>query len=110
MKRRPLLAGNWKMHLNIADAVDLAKNVAAAAEQSDRDVMIAPAFTALSAVAKALKGSRLFLGAQNVAWEAQGSPRASSSAPGPSPMKSQSACSSPTPGTACFRLAHKPQR
>ena len=26
MKRRPLLAGNWKMHLNIADAVDLAKN------------------------------------------------------------------------------------
>lgn len=72
MKRRPLLAGNWKMHLNIADAVELAKNVAAAAEQSDRDVMIAPAFTALSAVAKALKGSRLFLGAQNVAWEAQG--------------------------------------
>ena len=72
MKRRPLLAGNWKMHLNIADAVELAKNVAAAAEQSDRDVMIAPAFMALSAVAKALKGSRLFLGAQNVAWEAQG--------------------------------------
>lgn len=71
--RRALLAGNWKMHLNIAEAVELARGVAeAAAECSDRDVMIAPPFTALSAVAQALQGSKVFLGAQNVAWEAKG--------------------------------------
>lgn len=71
--RRPLLAGNWKMHLNIAEAVDLARGVAeAATECKDRDVMIAPPFTALSAVAQALQGSTVFLGAQNVAWEAKG--------------------------------------
>ena len=71
--RRALLAGNWKMHLNIAEAVDLARGVVeAAAGCSDRDVMIAPPFTALSAVAQALQGSKVFLGAQNVAWEAKG--------------------------------------
>lgn len=71
--RRPLIAGNWKMHLNIAEAVDLAKAVAAeAADCADRDVMIAPPYTALAAVANAVKGTPLFLAAQNVAWEAQG--------------------------------------
>ena len=71
--RRPLLAGNWKMHLNIAEAVALAQGVAEAASGcADRDVMIAPPFTALAAVARALEGSQVILGAQNVAWEAQG--------------------------------------
>ena len=71
--RRPLIAGNWKMHLNIAEAVELAKAVAAeAAACADRDVMIAPPYTALAAVADAVKGTPLFLAAQNVAWEAQG--------------------------------------
>ena len=71
--RRPLIAGNWKMHLNIAEAVELAKAVAAeAAACADRDVMIAPPYTALAAVANVVKGTPLFLAAQNVAWEAQG--------------------------------------
>ena len=71
--RKPLIAGNWKMHLNIAEAVELGKAVAAeAAACSDREVMIAPPFTALSSVAGAIKGTPLFLAAQNVAWEAQG--------------------------------------
>ncbi|MGI6639718.1 MAG: triose-phosphate isomerase [Desulfobulbus sp.] len=73
MSRRALLAGNWKMHLTIAQAVELAQAVAAAcADCRDRDVMLAPPFTALAGVAQALQGSNIFLGAQNVAWEAQG--------------------------------------
>jgi len=43
------------------------------------------------------------------AWPTKGSPRASSSAPGPSPMNSQSAFSSPTPATACLRSLHSAQ-
>ena len=71
--RKPLIAGNWKMHLNIAEAVDLAKGVVAAAEGcADREVMIAPPYTALAAVAQAVQGSPVLLAAQNVAWEAQG--------------------------------------
>ncbi|HFQ90397.1 MAG TPA: triose-phosphate isomerase [Desulfobulbus sp.] len=73
MERRPLIAGNWKMHLNVADSVSLAAAVAAGSRDlGDRDVMIAPAFTALAAVAEVLKGSSVFLAAQNVAWEREG--------------------------------------
>ena len=73
MNRRALLAGNWKMHLNIAQAVELAQAVVKASTGcTDRDVMIAPPFTALASVAKAQEGSDVVLASQNVAWEAQG--------------------------------------
>jgi len=73
MSRRPLIAGNWKMHLTLAEAVQLAQAVAtAAAGCPDRDVMIAPPFTALAAVTAAIKGTPLQVAAQNVAWEKQG--------------------------------------
>jgi triosephosphate isomerase len=73
MKRRPLIAGNWKMHTTIAEARALADSVVAASHQTtDRDVMIAPPFTALSAVSEVVAGSPVLLGAQNVHWEEQG--------------------------------------
>ena len=73
MNRRPLIAGNWKMHLTLAEALHLAQAIAeTSANCPDRDVLVAPAFTALSTVANAVKGSTLLVGAQNVAWENQG--------------------------------------
>jgi triosephosphate isomerase len=73
MDRRPLIAGNWKMYTTVAEAEQLAAAVArAAAGQADRDVMIAPPYTALSAVSKVLSGSVVKLGAQNVHWEESG--------------------------------------
>jgi triosephosphate isomerase (TIM) len=73
MERRPLIAGNWKMYTTVAEAEQLAAAVArAAAGQADRDVMIAPPYTALSAVSKVLSGSVVKLGAQNVHWEESG--------------------------------------
>jgi len=73
MNRRPLIAGNWKMHLTLAEAVRLAQAVAATcAACPDRDVMIAPAFTALASVCTAVKESPLLVGAQNIAWEKEG--------------------------------------
>jgi triosephosphate isomerase len=73
MKRRPLIAGNWKMHTTIAEARALADSVVAAGRQTtDRDVMIAPPYTALSAVSEVVAGSPVLLGAQNVHWEEQG--------------------------------------
>lgn len=73
MNRRPLIAGNWKMHLTLAEAVQLAQTVAEISTDSpDRDVLVAPAFTALAAVSNAVSGSGLLVGAQNVAWENQG--------------------------------------
>jgi len=72
--RRPLLAGNWKMYKTAPEGVSLAQDIRAglALPLTDRDVLVAPPFTALSAVAEALRGSKVLLGAQNMHWEREG--------------------------------------
>jgi triosephosphate isomerase len=73
MNRRPLLAGNWKMHTTVQEAEHLAAAVVqAAAKTAGRDVMIAPPYTALAAAGKILSGTGVLLGAQNVHWEEKG--------------------------------------
>jgi triosephosphate isomerase len=73
MTRTPLIAGNWKMYLNRAEAVRLASAVAAASQGlTDREVMIAPPFTALNAVAEAVRGTAVKVAGQNVGWEKEG--------------------------------------
>lgn len=73
MQRMPLIAGNWKMHTTLAGARVLAAAVAEAARGlTDREVAIAPPFTALAAVGEALRGSGVRLAAQNVCWQEQG--------------------------------------
>ena len=73
MSRTPLLAGNWKMHGTRAEATALAgalaKSVGAVA---DREVLIAPPFTALDAARDAIAGTRILLGGQNVHGEDKG--------------------------------------
>nr|WP_321465960.1 triose-phosphate isomerase [uncultured Desulfobulbus sp.] len=82
MQRRPLIAGNWKMHLTREEAVSLAQAVAASCQAcTDRDVMIAPAFTSLAAVCTAVQGSKVLVGAQNIAWEKEGAFTGEISAP-----------------------------
>ena len=71
--RRPIIVGNWKMHKTTAEAVTLVKALKAAiASSQDVDVGVAPPFTALMAVAEALRGSEIFVAAQNMHWEPQG--------------------------------------
>ena len=71
--RRPLIAGNWKLHRGIAESVELARAVADGARIGPRtDVVVAPVFTALHAVAQALRGTRVLVSAQDVYWEKQG--------------------------------------
>jgi len=70
---RPLIAGNWKMHMTIGEAVTHARQLRERfSPPIDRDVMIAPPFTALRAVSEALSGSLIGLGAQNVSDEPKG--------------------------------------
>ncbi len=73
MARVPVLVGNWKMHCTRAEAraltAALLTNVGTA---KDREVILAPPFTALEAVREAIAGSRIALAAQNVHWEAKG--------------------------------------
>ena len=75
MARKPLIAGNWKMYLTRAEAVKLASAVAASCKGlTDREVIIAPAFTSLAAVNEAVASTDapIRVAAQNVAWEEQG--------------------------------------
>ena len=73
MTRRALIAGNWKMHMTTADAEVLASQVAEASKDAtDRDVLVAPPFTAIGAVTAALEGSAVIVAGQNVCWEEQG--------------------------------------
>jgi triosephosphate isomerase (TIM) len=72
-ERRPMIAGNWKMNLTLKESAALAGRVCretAAAEGVD--VLIAPPFTALTAVREAIAGTRILLGAQNMHWEESG--------------------------------------
>ena len=72
MDRRPLIAGNWKMHLTIGEAKSLARAIMDGGIPADRDVMLAPPCTAMAAVKKAVEGSPIFLGSQNNGWEEKG--------------------------------------
>jgi len=73
MKRRPLIAGNWKMHNTVLDACHLAADIAKSCSGlGDRDVLLAPPFTVLNQVAHMVAESGIYLAAQNVCWEAQG--------------------------------------
>ena len=70
--RRPLIAGNWKMNLNRADAVELARGLVDANTGSDCDVLICPAYVYLDSVGAALSDSGISLGAQDVYFEDKG--------------------------------------
>ena len=70
--RERLVIGNWKMNPpNIADAVELARDVAARAHPGV-SIGVAPPAIALSAVADALRGTDVAVYAQDVHWEERG--------------------------------------
>jgi triosephosphate isomerase (TIM) len=68
-QRTPLIAGNWKLNRGAADGCELATLVAAAAQKAPKvDVVVAPPFTALAAVAQSLDEaqSKVEVSAQNL--------------------------------------------
>ena len=71
--RTPFVAANWKMHKTVDEAVDYARSFLPLVEAvSDVDIVLAPSFLALSALAEATAGSRIGVAAQNVSAEPQG--------------------------------------
>lgn len=64
--RKPLIAGNWKLNKTLAAAKELAAGLADQCRQiDDREIVIAPVYTALAAVAEIIKGTPVRLAAQN---------------------------------------------
>lgn len=64
--RKPFIAGNWKMHNTIQESLELVESLKTALKEViDREIVVAPVFTALAPVARALQGSNISLAAQN---------------------------------------------
>ncbi len=80
--RTPLMAGNWKMHKTVREAVELATDLKGRlADPHGVDVVLCPPFTALGDVGRAIAGSPLELGAQDLHWEPRGAFTGEISAP-----------------------------
>lgn len=75
MKRKPFIAGNWKMNLDVSSGVSLAEELCSAnIDFASRDVLIAPSFTCVYPVAEAVKknGGGIAVAAQNMYFEDSG--------------------------------------
>ncbi|MBN1276599.1 MAG: triosephosphate isomerase, partial [Deltaproteobacteria bacterium] len=72
-KRRPLIAGNWKMNLDIKDSIKLIESIRSHKDGFHGvDILVAPPFTSLAAVKSAIGDSSIYLGAQNMHWDMNG--------------------------------------
>ena len=73
MPRKKLIAANWKMCKTPAEARAFVQDFLPLVSDHNRDeIVICPSFVDLAAMAEALRGSNVRLGAQDVFWETTG--------------------------------------
>ncbi len=70
--RKPIIAGNWKMNNTPSQAIELINAIKPLVADAKCDVVVCPTFVCLDAASKALAGSNVKLGAQNVHFEEKG--------------------------------------
>jgi triosephosphate isomerase len=72
-RRKPLIAGNWKMNLDLAGATALARDVLQrTSRMRTADICVLPASPLIQAVAKVLEGSAVGFGGQDLSPEEEG--------------------------------------
>jgi len=82
MKRQTVIAGNWKMFKTGAEAAAMVTKLKSLVDSTPEvEVVVCPPYTALESVNRALEGSRIGLGGQNLYWEDQGAFTGEISAP-----------------------------
>ncbi|MBV9410155.1 MAG: triosephosphate isomerase, partial [Acidimicrobiia bacterium] len=77
IERKPLISGNWKMHYNHLEAIQVVQKLSYLLRKSDYDVVdvsVHPPFSALRSVQVVLESDSVpvALGAQNCYWEEKG--------------------------------------
>jgi len=71
--RKPVMAGNWKMYKTPADTTQFFEKFRPLAANSEHcEIVICPPFTSLAAAVDAVRGTRIRVGAQNIAWAKEG--------------------------------------
>ena len=81
--RKAVIAGNWKMHMTCAETRDFAATFRPliADLPTDRQIVIAPPFTAIPTLCRHLDGAGVAIAGQNVHWEEKGAYTGMVSAP-----------------------------
>ena len=67
MARKPLIAGNWKMHGSLSESSELVTELLAGLGHTQADMLVCPPAPYLSSAKGWLGGSPIMLGAQNLA-------------------------------------------
>jgi len=70
--RRKIIAGNWKMNKTPAEAVEFIEALKPAVAGAEAEVAVCVPFVCIPGVKKAVEGSNIKLGAQNMHWEEKG--------------------------------------
>jgi triosephosphate isomerase (TIM) len=71
--RKPLIAGNWKMHNTLTETIDLLNGLKRSLiDCNEVDVLVCPPYTSLSDAHDILIDSDIALGAQNIYWQEKG--------------------------------------
>lgn len=71
--RKPILAGNWKMNKTPAEAVEFVRAIRPLVTRYPQvETVVCVPFVCLPAVADALRGAKIGVGAQNVHWAESG--------------------------------------
>src|SRR5438132_6842664 len=71
--RTPFICANWKMYKTVHEAVVFVKEFRKLVQDvSDVEIVIAPSFTAVHAVAEAARNSNIGVAGQNLYWEREG--------------------------------------
>src|SRR6185369_7175892 len=73
LMRIPFIAGNWKMFKTVQEAVVFVKELRSAVKDvTDVEIVVAPPFTAVHAVAEAARNANIGVAAQDLYWEREG--------------------------------------
>lgn len=70
--RKPIIAGNWKMHKTIAEALEFVNEVKDRVNNDKVEAVICAPFTLIKDLKQATKGTNIKIGAQNMHFEEKG--------------------------------------
>ncbi len=72
MSRKPFIAGNWKMNMNVESGKKLIKELIPLVKDANCDVALCVPAILIPEMVKAAAGSNIKIGAENVHWAASG--------------------------------------
>ena len=70
--RIPIIAGNWKMHKTVSEALNFVETIKKPLSGTEVEVVLCVPYTLLGAVKEAVKGTNIKVASQNMHWEDQG--------------------------------------